>query len=166
MIKIDRWRIPQDQINAEENEKGDVGSNLAVNCQPEEEEPLLLIFEPTADRKQFVVAHDQKMEGPVIVLEGYSIVESNVSESLEEYKKRFFALPLIDIIMANFAQHEQFPKKINSEYEPLLLQELEQSHYSRLRHYRIKADEWKCSLKCKDLFWLTHIYCDLHKAVK
>lgn len=97
---------------------------------------------------------------------------NNINESADQYIDRFLTIGLKEIILANLAQHPQYPglhlqnKKYNpyqslySDSLPPLYRDFIRESEQKFLYYKSLATEIGCTPNNSSLFLLTHVYCD------
>lgn len=101
---------------------------------------------------------DKNLPKSVFVIIGNSIRKDQEYLTREGYMKMFNAYSIEDILNANWAQHHQYPGKMDQMLAPL--------HDKRRNEWSEKAQTIGCSLTNMSLFTVNHILCDrLDKAL-
>jgi hypothetical protein len=113
----------------------------------------VIYFQATPDGYRETTACTFDPEQPALILIGNSSCGSDELLEYETWKQRLLEICPVDLILAYAASHRQYPDKTQ---EHLITQITDEKY----EYYKIKADEWGCSLDNPSRFFLAHAYCD------
>lgn len=120
---------------------------------------VTLFFQATSEGYQVTERASLDPLAPALVLLGNSCRELALLPDKEQWIQELLEYGPVDLVLAYAAAHRQYP----DESKDYLVTELNDQGY---QDYKMKANEWGCSLENPARFFLSHAFCDKIENIK